>query len=79
MLSEVFYPKRWKASINGENVETLKVNGVLRGLSIPAGKNNITFTYDKSQFNRGLILSLISFGITLFLVAFGYYNRNKSR
>ena len=79
VLSEVFYPKRWKASINGENVETLKVNGVLRGLSIPAGKNNITFRYDKSQFNRGLILSLISFGVTLFLVAFGYYNRNKSR
>ncbi len=77
VLSEVFYPKKWKASINGKNVETIKVNGVLRGLSIPAGKNSINFSYDKSQFNKGLFISLISFGITLFLVAFGYYKRKK--
>ena len=77
VLSEVFYPKKWKASINGENVQTIKVNGILRGLSLPAGKNSINFRYDKSQFNNGLFISLISFGITLFIVAFGYYKRKS--
>ena len=77
VLSEVFYPKRWNAQINGESVETIKVNGVLRGLPIPAGNNSITFKYDKSKFKRGLIISLISFGSALFLVVFGYFKRKN--
>ena len=77
VLSEVFYPKRWKAQINGEFVETIKVNGILRGLPIPAGNNNIIFIYDKSTFNNGLIISLISFVSTLILVVFGYYKHKN--
>ena len=77
MLSEVYYPKRWKALINGESVETIKTNGVLRGLSLPAGNNSITFKFDKASFNNGLIISLISFASTLFLIGFGYYKRKS--
>ena len=77
VLSEVYYPKRWKALINGESVETIKTNGVLRGLSLPAGNNSITFKFDKASFNNGLIISLISFASTLFLIGFGYYKRKS--
>lgn len=77
VLSEVFYPKRWKANINGDNVETIKINGVLRGLPVPAGKNEITFKYDKSQFNKGMTISIISFALALFLILFGYYKRKS--
>jgi hypothetical protein len=77
VLSEVFYPKRWKASINGKSVETIKINSILRGLSLPAGNNIITYKYDKSSFNNGLIISFISFASSLFLVCFGYYKRKN--
>jgi hypothetical protein len=46
-------------------------------LSLPAGNNSITFKFDKASFNNGLIISLISFASTLFLIGFGYYKRKS--
>ena len=78
VLSEIFYPLRWKAYINNEEVETLKVNGIIRGLPIPAGNNNIEFRYDKSSFNSGLIFSLISLSVLVSMIIVGF-TRKKNR
>ena len=72
VLSEVFYPLRWKAYVNGEESEILKVNGILRGLSVPPGKNDIEFRYDKSSFTSGLIISFISLGLLVSMIFIGF-------
>ena len=77
VLSEIFYPLRWKAYINNEEVETLKVNGIIRGLPIPAGNNNIEFRYDKSSFNSGLIFSLISLSILVSMIIVGFTRKTN--
>lgn len=76
IVSEVFYPLRWKATIDGEQIEYFKTNGVIRGLIIPKGLHKIVFNYDRSSFNKGVLISLSSFFITIGLIIFGYH---KSR
>ncbi len=76
IVSEVFYPLRWKATIDGEQIEYFKTNGVIRGLIIPKGRHKIVFNYDRSSFNKGVLISLSSFFITIGLIIFGYH---KSR
>jgi len=76
VVSEVFYPLRWNATIDGEHIEYFKTNGVIRGLVIPKGQHKIIFSYDRSSFNLGIIISLFSFFITIGMISFGY---RKSR
>ncbi|MEC8838622.1 MAG: hypothetical protein VYA09_00560, partial [Candidatus Neomarinimicrobiota bacterium] len=72
IVSEVFYPLRWKATIDGEQIEYYKTNGVIRGLIIPKGRHKIVFNYDRSSFNKGVLISLSSFFITIGMIIFGY-------
>jgi len=78
VLSEVFYPERWKATLDGNPIETIKVNGILRGVSVPAGQHKISFTYDQSTFSTGKTISFISFALALGLVVFGYIRQSHS-
>ena len=64
VLSEIYYPERWKAYIDNEEVEVLKANGVLRAVEIEAGANKIIFKYDNSLFK---ILHTISNLVVLFI------------
>ena len=72
VVSEVFYPLRWKATINDKEVEYFKTNGVIRGLIIPKGSHTIIFNYDRSSFNKGVLISLSSFFFTIGMIIFGY-------
>ena len=78
VLSEVFYPLRWKAKIDGEETQTHIVNGILRGVVVPTGKHTIEFIYDKSAFNKGLTISLVSFVMALGFIGLGYFGNKKS-
>ena len=75
---KLFYPLRWKAIIDGIEVKTYKVNGILRGVEVPAGGHTIEFIYDKSSFNKGIIISFASFGLALGLIGIGYFKRKHS-
>ncbi len=78
VLSEVFYPLRWKAKIDGEETQTHIVNGILRGVVVPTGKHTIEFIYDKSAFNKGLTISFVSFVMALGFIGLGYFGNKKS-
>ena len=77
VLSEVYYPLRWKAYIDGEKAEILKVNGIIRGLSLSSGDHKIEFIYDKSSFSSGRIISFISFSLLLCMLMVGVYFKRK--
>jgi len=43
----------------------------LRGVRIPAGQHELTFTYVRSDFNKGRTISLAAFGIALLMLVGG--------
>ena len=45
VFSEIWYPEGWVARIDGEPVEPLRANYVLRALKVPAGQHTITWEY----------------------------------
>jgi len=72
VFSEVWYGpnKGWKASIDGEPVDHIRVNYILRGMNIPAGNHKITFVFDPDTFRIGEIISLVSSIILMLLLLF---------
>jgi len=71
VVSEVHYPLRWKAKVDGKSVKTFETNGVIRGISVPAGNHIIEFAYDKSVFHKGIMISVLSFILAIGLVGLG--------
>ncbi len=71
VMSEVYYPLRWIAQLNEQPIETVEVNGVLRGFVIPPGEHSLTLHYDRSTFYTGISISVISFLISLGFIGFG--------
>ena len=77
VLSEVFYPLRWKAFIDKNPIKTFQVNGILRGVIVPKGTHTVEFIYDKSSFNFGYSISLLSFMVSIALIGSGFYKERR--
>ncbi|TLU88148.1 MAG: YfhO family protein [Chlorobium sp.] len=71
VVSEVYYPSRWKAQLDGKDVPVLEVNGLIRGVRIPPGEHEVVFAYDRSLFDQGRMISFAAFGIAMLLIVGG--------
>jgi len=79
VFSEVYYKSGWKAYIDGKETPIVKVNYVLRGLAIPAGKHDIKFEFKPQGYYKGKSITSI-FSIVLLLVfAAGIFMEWRSR
>ena len=79
VLSEVYYPLRWKATIDGRERQVFKVNGMLRGIMVPEGEHEIVYSFDRRSFENGRKLSLASFVVGLLLVGTGFLGLGRWR
>ncbi len=68
VFSEIYYKNGWNAYINGKLTPHYRVNYVLRGMLLPAGKNIIEFKFEPNVIQKGKIISLISY---VFLILAG--------
>ncbi len=57
VFSEIYYSQGWNAYIDGKKADYCKVNYVLRGMPIPAGKHLIEFKFEPTLVNLGEQLS----------------------
>ncbi|TVR32167.1 MAG: hypothetical protein EA390_05550 [Balneolaceae bacterium] len=74
VLGEIWYPPGWNATLNGEEIEIIRTNYVLRGFEIPAGDHILEMSLEPVWYTAGNRLSLIgtlllfgSGGLGLFL------------
>lgn len=75
VISEIFYPEGWTASIDGTETSIYQVNSVLRGIPVPAGEHEIVMSFAPSDLKYGSILSWSSLVIILLLLSTGFIKR----
>jgi uncharacterized membrane protein YfhO len=75
----MYYYKGWKATIDGKETEIFRVDYVLRGLQIPAGKHIIEFKFEPEVVKTGSRITIISSIGMLLLLLGGIYSENKKR
>ena len=79
VLSEVYYPLRWKVTIDGREQTMYRTNGILRGVPVPEGVHEIVFSFDRSSFENGTRLSFAGFAVALLLVGTGFPGMKRMR
>lgn len=72
VFSDIWYgpDKGWKAYIDGQPVDHIRVNYALRGMRIPAGNHSILFEFKPGSYFTGRYINLIS---SLLIFALGGY------
>ena len=70
LFSELYYPKGWKVSIDGQEIEHFRANYVLRALELPAGSHHVKFSFQPDVVSFGGKLTLASF-ILLSIIILG--------
>ena len=80
VLSEVYYSAGWNAFIDDNKADYAKVNYVLRGLYVPAGKHSIVFQFEPKSVITGRSLTIwstvILYLLILVLIIFHFSKRD---
>lgn len=73
VFSEIYYNdhKGWQVYLDGEKVEHMQVNYVLRGMKVPAGEHTIRFDFDPPTYQRYEMISLASSLLSLLIIFSG--------
>ncbi|HLF19239.1 MAG TPA: YfhO family protein, partial [Bacteroidota bacterium] len=74
-LSETYYPKGWKAFIDGKETQIYCLDYLFRGVVIPPGDHKLEMRFEPGSFSLGKNLSLASNVIVVGLVAFAGFRR----
>ncbi len=59
-VSEIYYPKGWKAFIDGAETEIYKTDYAFRSVLVPKGKHRIEFIFHPDSYFLGRTISLIT-------------------
>src|SRR5690606_1742125 len=79
VFSEVYYPKGWKITIDGNPAEMVEVNYTLRGLNVPAGNHKVVFSFEPEVVKTGSTISLITSIIVLLILAAGIFFATRTK
>ena len=77
VLSEIYYPAGWKASVDGVETKIYKTNYILRSLFLKPGHHSIKFTFAPKSFIIGMWTSIGTLVILLGLVAINVIYRKR--
>ena len=80
VFSEIYYEgsnNDWQAYIDGEAVDHLRVNYLLRGLQVPTGKHTITFEFAPKSYYMGRKINFAGSGILLLLLGWMGWKQSK--
>ena len=69
VFSEIYYPEGWNASIDGSEASIDRVNYILRGMAVPAGKHTIEFRFEPDSYYTGNKAMMVSNIVLLIILA----------
>jgi uncharacterized membrane protein YfhO len=70
VFSEIYYDKGWNAYLDGNKTDYFRVDYVLRGMAVPAGKHTIEFRFEPRSYAAGNTISTWS-ALILYLLLIG--------
>lgn len=65
VLSEIYYPAGWQATMDGRPVEIHQTNYVLRSVAVPEGRHDVVMTFEPLSFTAGHLVSRIASTLVL--------------
>lgn len=68
VFSEVYYPG-WVAEVDGQKVDLLRANYILRAAELPAGNHTLIMSFEPEAYKKGGVIAVISSALLLFLFA----------
>lgn len=68
LFSEVHYPG-WIAEVDGQKVDLVRANYILRAAGLPAGKHTLVMTFEPEAYKKGGVMAVISSALLLFMFA----------
>jgi len=86
VMSEVYYPAGWEATLNGEKIPIHRVNYLLRAVVVPSGKHTLEMTFNPPSYIWGKRLSLFAtffvYGLSAFLIGrkgYKYWKKSSKK
>lgn len=79
VLSEVYYPAGWKATLDGKEIPIHAANYILRGVEIPAGKHKLELVFAPDSYKTGVRLSLIGLLLSFLALVGGLVHSRLKR
>jgi hypothetical protein len=70
VFSDIYYPKGWKAYVDGKETPIVRANYVLRALKVPQGDHKIEFRFRPESFYNGKKVAVAS-SVLLILLCLG--------
>mgnify|MGYP005988487729 FL=1 len=78
VFSEIYYKDGWNAYVDGELKPHFRVNYVLRGMEVPAGKHTIEFKFEPTVIKNGNTITLTSYFLLLIIpIGWFFYGKKK--
>ncbi len=79
VISEMAYPPGWRVRIDGRDVRAARVNHVLMGIGVPAGRSRIELEFHSGAAARGRGISRAAAAATVLLAGAGFLLNRKRR
>jgi len=73
VISEIYYPAGWHATIDGKSKEIFKTNYVLRSVLVPPGEHEIVLTFEPSSYSTGWLVSHAGWAVTAICIVGGLW------
>jgi len=83
VLSEIYYPHGWRATVDGKETEIFKTNHILRSVYVPEGRHRVVFTfsprsYTYSSLVSGILNGVVYLGLFVMGILWGLQRRKKA-
>ena len=78
VFSEIYYPKGWEVTIDGQPADYVRANYVLRAMVVPAGAHTILFTFNPAAYNTGTTLALVGSILLFSILLYALWKKTKS-
>jgi len=78
VFSEIFFPFGWTLSDEEKDYSIYKINNLVRGAFIPAGKNNFVMMFSPNDVFVSKFISIIITSLLLVVIVVSYIKRKKN-